>query len=144
MACPFFSPIDRACDVHLPHPSRLPLGAVWRGLCEAPGHEHSTPSEQELEWCNLGYATLCPHLPKKRTSDAVRFGVARDSKERISIQFIFESHHEPAGHGRLEYDPLVKRWISPHPEPRIQRLAESFLESYLERTRSVCRASTQL
>lgn len=144
MACPFFSPTDRAYNVAFPHPSRLPLGAVWRGLCEAPGHEHSTPNDQELQRCNLGYATCCPRLPKKRTSDAVRFGVVRDSKERISIQFVFESDHQPAGHGCLEYDPVVKHWISPHPEPRTQKLAETFLQSYFERRRPALATSTEL
>jgi hypothetical protein len=142
VACPFFSPTVRAHNVTFPHPRRLPLGAVWRGLCEAPGHEYSPPSDQELAWCNLGYAACCPHLPRERTSDAVRFGVLRDSKERISIQFVFESQHQPAGHGWLEYDPLMKSWISPHPEPRTQRLAESFLESYLEQRRPKFPAST--
>lgn len=144
MACPFFSPINRVYHVRFPHPNRLPLGAAWSGLCEAPGHEHSVASDRELEWCNLGYATGCPHLPEKRNSDAVRFGVVRDSRARIRIQFVFESHHQPAGHGFLEYDATLKTWISPHPEPRTQRLAESFLESYLERTRAQFPVSTEL
>jgi hypothetical protein len=93
------------------------------------------PQGRQLEWCNLGYASCCPRLPKKRSSDAVRFGVVRESKERISIQFIFESDHQPAGHGYLEYDALAKHWIAAHPEPRTQRLAESFLASYFERKR---------
>jgi hypothetical protein len=83
--------------------------------------------------CNLGYASACPRLPKKRSRDAVRFAVIQDSGERIRIQFIFESGHRPAGHGALEYERASKSWISPHPEPRIQKLAEAFLESYLER-----------
>jgi hypothetical protein len=135
VACPFFSPTDRAYDVPFPHPGRLPLGAAWRGLCQAPGHKPSMPEGRQLEWCNLGYASSCPRLPQKRSSDAVRFGVVRESKERISIQFVFESDHQPAGHGYLEYDPVAKHWIAIHPEPRTQTLAESFLASYFERKR---------
>jgi hypothetical protein len=33
----------------------------------------------------------------------------------------------------LQYNRLLKTWITPHPEPRTQKLAESFLQTYLER-----------
>jgi hypothetical protein len=136
LACPFFIPTHRADDLALPHPARLPLGAAWRGSCAAPGHEKVTPTDRELESCNLGYAKFCPRLPKERACDAIRFAVASDLGGMISLHFVLESDHLPTGHGLLAYDRTMKTWTSPHPEPRTQKLAESFLQSYLERRSS--------
>lgn len=133
MACPFFVPTEKADDLALPHPARLPLGAAWRGTCAAPGHEQAILNNNELEGCNLGYAKSCPRLPEKRNCDAVRFGVATDSGERISVHFVFETEYRPARHGVLEYEVLLKNWSLPHSEPRIQKLAECFVQGYLER-----------
>jgi hypothetical protein len=133
VACPFFLPSERADDIALPHPARLPLGAAWRGTCEAPGHEPCTPTNRELEACNLGYAQTCQRLPKERSCDAIRLGVARDSNSLISLRYVMETGHQPAADGSLEYDRLVNGWISTYPEARIQKMAECFLQSYLER-----------
>ncbi len=142
MACPFFAPTHRADDIAFPHPARLPLGGSWRGVCSAPGHEQATPSDAELECCNLGYAKSCPRLPKERACDAVRFAVSNDSGETISLQFVFETDYLPTALGSLEYDRALKTWVSRHPEPRTQRLAECFLHSYLERNSSPSDPST--
>jgi hypothetical protein len=133
LACPYFSPTERAHDIALPHPARLPLGAAWRGTCSAPGHDAQTPDNRELEACNMGYASSCTRLPKERSCDAIRFGVARESGTSISLQYVMESDHQPAGRGMLEYDRGIENWNSPHPEPHVQRLAECFLQSYLQR-----------
>ena len=72
MACPFFMPKTRFEDGGWLHPSRLPLGAGWRGECCAPGQQGTEPSNEELrELCNLGYATGCLRLPRERNFDAV-------------------------------------------------------------------------
>jgi hypothetical protein len=136
LACPYFIPTHRADDLALPHPVWLPLGAAWRGTCAAAGHEAAVLNNQELESCNLGYAKSCPRLPKERACDAVRFAVARESGESISLHFVLESDHLPAGNGLLEYDRRLKTWTSAHPQARTQKLAESFLQSYLERRSS--------
>jgi hypothetical protein len=137
VACPFFSPAEPASEIASPHPRRLPLGASWRGVCSAPGYEQDIPNPIELESCNLGYAKSCPRLPLKRNCDAVRFSISKDSGERLVLQFVFESNYLPAGDGLLEYDLALRTWISPHPEARLQRLAECFLQSYLNgKTRS--------
>jgi hypothetical protein len=116
------------------HPSRLPLGGGWRGHCSAPGHEGAQPSEHELqEFCNLGYATKCPRLPVDREFDSVRFSVARDQGSRLLLWFVCELAHRPANHGTLEYDIDRNQWICPHPEPRIQKMAECYVETYLQR-----------
>jgi hypothetical protein len=133
MACPFFIPTDRVNDLALPHPARLPLGASWRGTCAAPGHEQATPSSVELESCNLGYAKSCPRLPKERSCDSVRFAVASDSGTKISLQFVLEAAHLPVEYGSLEYDQLSHSWMSRHSQAGIQKLAECFMQSYLER-----------
>ena|SRR5436189_4864821 len=133
MACPFFIPVVRVNDLALPHPARLPLGASWRGTCSAPGHELSTPDNVELESCNLGYAKSCPRLPEQRSCDSVRFAVARDSTTKISLQFVLEAAHLPVEHGLLDYDLLSQSWISRHSQAGIQKLAECFMQSYLER-----------
>jgi hypothetical protein len=133
LACPFFAPTHFAENLPCPHPARMPLGAVWRGLCSAPGHEQAVPSDQELESCNLGYAKSCPRLPKERSCDAVRFAVTKNGSTNISLQFVLEAEHRPAGQGWLEYDRLLNNWTSAHPDARIQKLAECFLQSYLDR-----------
>jgi hypothetical protein len=110
MACPFFMPTSKLEDGGWLHPSRLPLGGGWIGHCSAPGHEGAEPTNEELrELCNMGYATACPRLPEDRTSDAVRFSIARDHGARLSL------------------------WISFHADPRIQKMAECYLQSYLLR-----------
>jgi hypothetical protein len=134
LACPFFFPEQKLEDGRWLHPGRLPLGNGWSGRCHAPGHEEQLPGEAELhEFCNLGYATRCPRLPRERSYDAVRFSVARDCGERVVLLFVFESGHRPAGHGNLEYDGSGGDWIFAHPDPRIQRMAQCYLESYLLR-----------
>lgn len=116
------------------HPSRLPLGGGWRGHCSAPGHEGAQPSEHELhEFCNLGYAVKCPRLPADREFDSVRFSVARGQGSRLLLWFVCELAHRPARHGTLEYDIDRNQWISPHSQPRIQKMAECYVETYLQR-----------
>ncbi len=133
MACPFFVPTERADDLALPHPGRLPLGAAWRGTCAVPGCCDVKLTSEELEGCNLGYAKKCSRLPAQRAHDAVRFGVANHSGERVSVQFVFEVDYRPAGHGLLQYDATLKQWTSPHSVLGIQKLADCFLQAYLER-----------
>lgn len=134
VTCPFFSPSDRADNIALPHPARLPLGAAWRGTCAAPGAELVQLGAAELESCNLGYAHGCPRLPEQRTADAVRFVVSRQSADRLQLQFVLEAKHLPVAHGNLEYDRILSCWTTGHPDPGIQKLADCFLQAYLQRT----------
>jgi len=116
------------------HPARLPLGAGWWGHCCAPGHENSQPAADEIrEFCNLGYATTCSRLPRERTADAVRFSVSRDCGGRLTVCFVCELGHRPAAHGLLEYNLATRTWLAAHPEPRIQKMAECYIASYLAR-----------
>ncbi len=134
MACPFFVPTHKLDDAGWLHPARLPLGGGWKGHCSAAGHESAEPAERELrEGCNLGYASACSWLPRERSCDAVRFSVAHDRGTQLLLWFVCESGHLPAGHGMLEFDVSLERWITSHPDVRIQRMAECYLESYLLR-----------
>lgn len=134
MACPFFLPTQKWDAGMWQHPARLPLGGGWRGSCSAPGHEGAEPSDQEQQdLCNLGYAATCSWLPVERSCDAVRFSVTRDDGSRLQLCFVCESAHHPVAHGTLEYDSAASQWISTHADPRLQRMAECYVESYLSR-----------
>ena len=92
------------------------------------------PTDEELRTnCNLGYARNCSRLPHDRPSDAVRFSVLRDRDGQIAIGYVSELNYLPREHGNLQYDSLLQRWLSLHPEARLQALAECFLQSYLAR-----------
>lgn len=134
MACPYFLPTQKSESGEWLHPTRLPLGGGWIGSCSAPGHEGIQPSDDELrELCNLGYAAKCPRLPVERSYDAVRFSVARETGPQLMLWFVCESGHHPVHHGQLEYNVSLGQWISSHPESRIQKMAECYVQSYLLR-----------
>ena len=137
MACPFFFPEQKLDDGRWLHPARLPLGTGWSGQCCAPGYQGEKPGVEELhQFCNLGYATGCRRFPKERSSDAVRFSVARDCGDRVVLFCVFELAHRPAGDGNLEYDCSSGQWLSSHPDARVQQMAQCYLESYMLRRSS--------
>lgn len=139
MACPFFLPIEKLENGIWLHAGRLPLGCGWSGHCTAPGHEGESPSQEELrEFCNLGYAEGCGRLPRERVWDSVRFAARTVSegngiRGRIQIRYVCEREHRPAEHGTLEFDAGEAQCEHPHHDGRVQRMAECFLESYLEK-----------
>ena len=94
-------------------------------------------SNRELESCNMGYAQSYPRLPAERSCDAVRFAVSKHSEARVLVQFVLESKYLPIGHGYLEYDRRLSTWVSGHSDPKIQKLADCFLQAYFERTKSL-------
>src|SRR5262249_24724571 len=135
LACPFFVPTQRWEAGAWQHPSRLPLGAGWRGSCSAPGCDGSEPSEEhQRELCNLGYATGWSRVPGDRSFDAVRFAISRDDGSRLQVCFVCEIAHRPAAHGSLEYDAASGRWLTSHSDPRLQRQADCYVQSYLSRS----------
>ena len=148
MACPYFMPLERLEGGTWPHPARLPLGSGWRGHCTAPGHEGKVPTQDVLEaFCNLGYAGGCSWAPRERACDAVRFAVCAPQNiegrnrrstsdsavSRIRLGYVCERDHAPVGGGELEFDLANARWLRQHDDPRVQKMAECFLESYLKR-----------
>lgn len=137
MACPYFMPTQKHDPAFWIHPSRLPLGAGWKGLCTAPGHENEVPNEEQLrDSCNLGYARNCSWCPQDRKWDSTRFGVSKESERRISLCYVCEKDHLPIEQGILEYDLAVLSWNRRHPDDRVQRMAESYLESFLIRKKT--------
>jgi len=144
LACPFFMPVGRSEDGVWLHPSRLPLGSGWAGHCTAQGYEGALPDTRQLqEECNLGYAATCPRLPGHRPWDAVRFVVFSEHESRICLAYVCERDHLPAEHGKLEYRIGAQQWANPHFDPRIQRMAQCFLESWFEKSRRPPAANPQ-
>ena len=141
MACPFFMPVEKLENGPWLHSHRLPLGCGWSGHCTALGHEGESLSPGELqEFCNLGYASGCGRLPVDRQWDSIRFGarIACSAKEikpdgRIQVRYVCERDHRPAEHGIIEFDLTKNRWEQPHRDARLQRMAECFLESYVQK-----------
>lgn len=134
MACPYFMPSQKSDDIAWLHPARLPLGAGWKGHCTAPGHEGEIPAADEVrEACNLGYARRCPRRPQQAAWDSVRFGVTRESDQRIILTYVCERNHRPAEHGTLEYDATLSRWTAVHNNACVQKMADCYLQTYLLR-----------
>jgi len=137
LACPFFAPREIVNDGSWPHPARLPLGAGWTGTCCASGNELAISDTHVREFCNLGYATACPHLPQERDWDAIRFSVSRASRDQITICFVCELAHAPIEHGKLTFDLTSDAWIDSNPDPRVLTLANCFLRTYRVRQSAV-------
>jgi len=79
-------------------------------------------------------------LPRERVWDSVRFGARTVSGKgnnasagRIQVRFVCERGHRPSEHGMLEFDPADARWVERHRDDCVQRMAECFLESYVEK-----------
>ena len=147
MACPCFMPVAKLENGAWPHPARLPLGCGWTGHCTAPSHEGEVPAQDVLEaFCNLGYASNCAWAPPERAWDAVRFSVSapadvtgKDKGKRaaaasvLRLVYVCERDHRPFAHGELAFDLSAAAWNCPHEDPRIQKMAECFLDSYLKK-----------
>lgn len=98
----------------------------------APGCEGRRPSSDELrDACNLGYANTCPHLPQERAADAVHFAGGGD--ELVQVQFVTVKGQAPASDGVLQYESASGEWKVSHPDAILQRMAEVFVESWLEK-----------
>jgi hypothetical protein len=143
LACPFFVPLQIVHDGSWLHPSRLPLGAGWTGDCCAAGERLSASDTQIREFCNLGYATACPHLPAGRDWDAVRFSVANTNinARQFTLWYTCELAHAPIEHGKLTFNLASGECLTPHADSRVHRLATSYVESYRARNRKSLAAS---
>lgn len=136
-------PVERFENGAWQHPSRLPLAGGWRGHCTAPGHEGELPAESTLErFCNLGYASNCDWTPLERDWDAVRFAVCAPLKHEggsdaavpvtLVLRYVCEKNHRPVESGDLEFDLVHHAWSGRHNDPRLQKMAECYLDSYLK------------
>ncbi len=92
------------------------------------------PSDEELKTgCNLGYAKACSRLPAERHADAVRFMLGEERDGILRVLFACERKHLPAGHGELLYDAASGSWHQSHEDPRVQRMAECYVQAQKER-----------
>lgn len=137
MACSFFVPVEIVNDGSWPHPSRLPLGAGWTGNCCASGKEVAASGSHIREFCNLGYATACPHLPARRDWDAVRFSVANANTNQLILSYVCELGHAPIQHGKLIFDLASEAWLNLPVDPRVQTLAAAYLQTSRSRNSAV-------
>jgi hypothetical protein len=138
-------PLERLENGNWPHPARLPLGCGWTGHCTAPGHEGQVPAHDILEaFCNLGYASSCAWAPEQRAWDAVRLSVSTPEDggnhkgsptpaRVLKLLYVCERDHRPVSHGDLLIDLSTTIWLRRHEDPRIQKMAECFLDSYLKK-----------
>lgn len=134
MACPFFLPTEVFSEWSWHARPRLPLGDAWKGQCTAPAAHGAPPSTEALkQWCNFGYAKNCPWLPVQRHADKIAFSIARDRDDMILVYYVLEFDHTPGEHGTLQYDAAQARWLKGHSDPRLQKQAECYLDSYLQR-----------
>jgi hypothetical protein len=132
MACPYFIPEQR-CEAELwQHRARLPLGDGFVGFCCAQETPYRPTQDELRELCNIGYAKSCPRLPQDRDADSVRF-MGRTSDGFVAIKYLLERGHAPVSDGELRYDPASARWSTSHPDERVQKKAQCYLESYLAR-----------
>jgi len=138
LACPYFIPREIVNDGSWPYPSRLPLGAGWSGTCGA-GEENVEPAPAQIrEFCNLGYASACPRIPRSRDWDAVRFSIAGSNAEQMTLRYACELGHAPAAHGTLTYDIQTGTCFDGHCDERIRRLAASYFLAYRVRCSGCC------
>jgi hypothetical protein len=134
-------PLEKLESGSWPHVSRLPLGSGWSGRCTSPGHEGDELTHSELqEFCNLGYAQECGRLPSDRSWDSIRFGArtvgeagTQPAGRQIQVRYVCERDHRPAAHGIIEFDLSGQMRKEPHPDSRVQRMAECFVVSYIEK-----------
>jgi hypothetical protein len=131
MACPYFVPQTPLAKAAAAFPR--PLGDAWLGLCCANSPAVAAATEQEqLEWCNMGYASgkcarFVPGGP-----DAVRFSIAADSGSRVRLLWCAERGHLPFAHGALEYDRDTGA-LSPVQTDVLEAQARAYLAVYLRR-----------
>ena len=132
MACPFFLADEPLSSSREARP--VPLGDFYQGQCSADPTAYR-PNETELRaWCNFGYARgACPRFPAAASADAVRFAVAADRDEEITVHFCLERDHRPGRHGSLVY--LRGSGVVPPGDSGVNTLATAYVEAYRRRTR---------
>lgn len=55
--------------------------------------------------------------------------------EQITVRYVCELAHAPVEHGKLTFDIALGRWLDPHPDARVRRLADCYLEAWRARQR---------
>ncbi len=73
----------------------------------------------------------------------MRFAVSAPNDPRLTrndvagrilvLRYVCEKSHLPVEHGDLEFDLSGATWVRQHSDPRIQKMADCFLDSYLKK-----------
>jgi hypothetical protein len=61
---------------------------------------------------------------------------AGPSAEVIRLRYVCERNHLPVAHGDLEFNLTQASWLRTHDDPRVQKMAECFLEAQLKKRES--------
>jgi hypothetical protein len=72
-------------------------------------------------------------LPKDRAHDSVRFFVKDDRGNDLKVAYCTERDHLPREHGVLQFNSISGTFVAVSAPPAVQRLAEAFVKSHLER-----------
>ncbi len=75
-------------------------------------------------------------MPQERHADCVRFAVAVDTGSSIVLHYVFEREHIPIEHGRVEFNRESQDWTVKLSDAVVQRQAQVYLQSYLDRRRA--------
>jgi hypothetical protein len=114
--------------------TRLPLGDLWRGVCQASATPYTPDDPTAGELCNMGYARRrCPRYPQTDAGDATRFLIARDRDDLIRIEYVVERNHHPHAHGALEYGRALGDLTGSVEDTVLTRQALAYVTSYLRR-----------
>jgi len=134
VACPYFYPVDRLDDGTWMKPPRLPLGALYRGLCHSvEGQQFEPDARAARECCNTGYARgKCARFPDHAVTDALRFSIEADANGVIEVVFVLEAGWSPARFGRAQWIRGALR-CEEALDPVLRRQMEVFIVNYLER-----------
>jgi hypothetical protein len=72
-------------------------------------------------------------LPAERHADAVRFALGAECDGVVHLRFACELDYLPASSGELKYQKATATWLVKHDDPRVQRMAECYIQVQLER-----------
>jgi hypothetical protein len=59
----------------------------------------------------------------------VRFALGEERDGILRVLFVCERDYLPAGHGELLYETASTLWLRPHDDPRVQRMAECYVQA---------------
>jgi hypothetical protein len=112
----------------------LPLGDAYTGECLASANPFQPDEQQMREVCNLGYGRgRCDRFPEQSPSDAIRFHIARDEGELLSIQYVREKDCWPQSHGVFECSSSNATLENAPADDLLRQQASAFVQSYLRR-----------
>lgn len=77
----------------------------------------------------MRFAVIAPHLGLRPDPRNAAVAPAR----ALVLRYVCERSNRPVEHGDLEFDLSHATWRMQHDDPRVQKMAECYLESYLKR-----------